>query len=356
MSVRKTKTGKWEYYFMYKGKRYTRSIYKTKKECEKAEKERRKQLENKGNNSVNDNIKVSELLDIYFDNYVLKNCKVGSQVTYRGHQKRINELLGNYKVIDLTTPDVENFIDELAENNFTKSHISDIVKYLKRVLKYAIYPLELIVKNPCDFIDYRNIKGKKSKVDKLPSAEQFDDIMNYIKENYPDYEIVFELYLGTGLRKGEVLGLTWDNVDLEKNTIYICQQLTVRNQLEPLKIEGTERTISITQSLSYKLRKQKQLFPNSKFVCVNNKGKQILQHNLNHKITKIRKEIPNCENFHLHLTRKYHTTLLYANGIAIQEVANRVGHKNTSTTLDVYIKCMGNQEQDIINVLENNLH
>ena len=356
MSVRKTKNGKWEYYFMYQGKRYTRSIYKTKKECEKAEKERRKQLENKGNSNVNDNMKISELLDIYFDNYVLKNCRIGSQETYKGFQKNINNYLSDYKVIDLTTPDIEIFIDGLTQKGFTKSHIIDIVRYFKKVLKYAVYPLELIVKNPCDFIDSRSIKGKKSKVDKLPSAEQFDDIMNYVKEKYPDYEIVFELYLGTGLRQSEVLGITWDNVNLEKNTIYICQQFSKRKQLEPLKVEGTERIISITQSLSDKLRKQKQLFPNSQFVCVDKKGKHIFHCNLNYRIGKIKKEVPNCEGFHIHMTRKYHTTLLYSNGINIQEVANRVGHKKTSTTLDVYIKCMGNQEQDIINVLENNLH
>lgn len=361
MSVKKTSNGNWEYRFNFKNQRYS-ATFKTKKECVQAEKQRKKELENgigvkESNNSSN--LKVSELLDIYFNDYVEKYCKIGSKECYRNYQNHINKAFGDIKVVDLKPIDIQYLVDDLAEKGFTKRHINTIKNYFKKVLNYAIYPLEVIDRNVCDYIGIKNVHGKKSKTDSFDDKKfkkQLNDIMNYIRANDPDYEIVFDLFLGTGLRKGEVLGLTWDNVDLENNTLYVCQQLTKKATLKPLKVEGTERYITITNTLADKLRKQNQMFPNSKFVCCDKKGVNIKQHSLNYRIEKIRKNVPNCENFHCHLTRKYHSSILNENGINVNEIAHRLGHKNTSTTLNIYIKRIGTQEKEVLDILENNLH
>lgn len=99
--------------------------------------------------------------------------------------------------------------------------------------------------------------------DQLPlilSIDQIAEFLNAIKGD--EFEVLYQVTLFTGLRQGEVLGLTWDCVDFDDGTLYINKQLQKSKkvggvyQLVPTKNDRT-RLITVAPSVMTALKKQK---------------------------------------------------------------------------------------------------
>jgi integrase len=150
----------------------------------------------------------------------------------------------------------------------------------------------------------------------------------------------------TGMRKGEVLGLTWDNVDLEKKTIFVDKILDEDNQIQfRTKTSTSKRLVTIPELLvthlrDHKIKQDKEL---KKHGCINEnnlvictlRGKPVYGCNLNRLLKSI------CEKYDLpyirfHDLRHTHATTLIGDNVNFKIVQQRLGHKKSKTTLDTY--------------------
>jgi integrase len=161
-------------------------------------------------------------------------------------------------------------------------------------------------------------------------------------------ELQIFLASGLGLRISEILGLTWDNIDFNENTITI-NKITVRNEgtviLKSPKTESSERTISAPLEIMNMLKshKKKQLEDKLRGLYTNKLNllfldkdeKPIAQDVLSKKFSRFLRD-NNLDHIRFHDLRHSHVTLLIKSKVPIKVISERVGHSNINTTLNIY--------------------
>ncbi len=144
--------------------------------------------------------------------------------------------------------------------------------------------------------------------------------------------------ISTGMRRGEILGLKWNNVDLENNTICVINSLVptkVGLKLLPPKTKTSVRKISLPPTLVEILKDYKNKNYSNSFVCTLENGKLITPSSLNHKFKDILKE-NNLPSIRFHDLRHSHASLLLTQGVQPKMISERLGHSNINITMDLY--------------------
>jgi len=182
------------------------------------------------------------------------------------------------------------------------------------------------------------VQAEKNEI-KILNQEEVLILLKNLKE---PLRLVVLIAINTGLRRGEILGLEWSNVDLENKKIHIVNR-ALKKETET---RAGRRAISISKSLISELKKtmtkQKEnklwfgadYFGND-YVCVWENGKEI---SLNYITQAFRKSILKLEIPHIrfHDLRHTHASLLLQKGVHPKVVQERLGHSKVSITLDTY--------------------
>ena len=166
------------------------------------------------------------------------------------------------------------------------------------------------------------------------------------------YELLFLVTLFTGMRQGEVLGLTWDCVDFQSNTLYINKQLQKSKkvggeyQLIPTK-NGKARLITVAPSVMAALKRQKvkqaqaQLcagpaWENKEgFVFTNALGGHLAHFTVYKEFKKIVCSI-GLDNARFHDLRHSYAVAAIESGDDIKTVQGNLGHATAAFTLNIY--------------------
>lgn len=282
--------------------------------------------------------------------------------------------IGQLKIVTLKRSDIRRFYNRLIDERCLKiATVDNIHTVLHQVLDVAVedgYLRNNISDNALkELKQSRNLFTEKRKALTVQEQELFVD---FLKNNaqYNHWYPIFTLMLGTGLRVGEAVGLRWDDVDFENNSISINHTLIYYNHAEggcyfgvnTPKTKAGERTIPIIESVKEALEQEKEYqrlarikctarvdgFTN--FIFVNRFGNVQHQGTLNKALRRI---IRDCnqevldkakdnENvillpkFSCHTLRHTFTTRLCESGINIKVIQSVLGHSDISTTLDIY--------------------
>lgn len=210
----------------------------------------------------------------------------------------------------------------LEETNKAPATINSHLRALTAIVNYAVSPYHIIASNPFRSIPRRKLDNKKI-------AVFTDDEMKILFTNVKErYRMMIAISYYTGCRLGEVLALTWQDIDVGKRTLIVNKQLNKTGVkkcgVKPPKSTNGYRTIPIPPVLcnmlaEYKSRSQTPtLFP---------------QRYSAYPSEVIGKHVPG-KTFH-DLRHTYATKLL-ANGVDIKTVASLLGDE-VSTVIKVYI-------------------
>lgn len=372
-SVRK-RGNVWSYYFDLgkingKRKKKEKSGFRTKKEAETALREAMKEYEACGSVFVPSEISVQDYLNYWFDSYVTTNCKINTQIYYRRIlDNHIIPHFKEYKLRQLTPDALQKFLNLKKRNGLSKNSISSFYGVLSGALKYALYPANYIRDNPMLYVSlpkYDEIIDETKDL-KIITLKEFHRIIQRFPRG-SNFYIPLQIGFNTGMRGGEIVALTWNNIDLDNGLIHVKHTLVAGEKGSKQYILGTPktkssyRTISIGKSLIDILIEHRewqhnnkikygQWYQDSNFVCTKENGEP-----LNINSYKYLSRVVNYElgiNFSMHSLRHTHATLLLENGANIKDIQKRLGHSKIATTMDTYSHVTEKMKNDTVNIFE----
>lgn len=240
-------------------------------------------------------------------------------------------------------------------------------RVLSIVLSTAVKQ-QLIFSNPCDRVEIpRSEHVDAEYLDEHEAAE----LLRLLQDEPVQFRTAVELLLYTGLRRGELCGLEWRDVDFEKSLLTICrtsQYLPGRGVFtDETKNKTSRRVIKLPASAIQLLREYRvwQLQERLKlgdqwhdtgrlFTTWN--GEPIHPDTITKWFRNFCKENGFSSGLHIHSLRHTNATLLIASGVNAQTVASRLGHADTNTTNKVYSHAIKSADAAAAEVLEDILH
>ncbi len=250
-TIRKRSDGRWEARYTTgidpkTGKQTQKSVYgKTQKEVRQKLTEVTAEIDS-GTYLEQTKDTVGEWLDTWLKTYALYSVK---SYTYDAYERSCNihikPALGRIRLSALTAPQIQQFYNSLiTEKELSPKTVKNIHGVLHRALGQAV-KLGMLRSNPTNVCDLPKAHRKEIKPMEQAEITKFLQAIQGTK-----YGLVYQITLFTGLREGEVLGLTWDCIDFQHNAIYINKQLqktkkvAVRTALPQRRTAAAERFLT----------------------------------------------------------------------------------------------------------------
>ena len=300
-------------------------------------------------------IKSSSLLAVFLNDWIrkLKNKLKESTIDSYKSQIKNNVIpyIGNIALCSLKGKDIDNMTSSLLERGLTSNSVNAAIRILKTALNYAVRN-DLIYKNPIK----KAMKIKPSPRKKIiPNYNQIELLVKrFMKE--PVYKIPFLFCLCEGLRRGEALGVKWEDINLETRVISIRRQISIdekRIVIRPLKTDKPERSFVLSEITLEELNK---VLKSDRFgFIVKNEYRN--PNRFYNKFVKIREEL-GLDGVCIHSLRHASASILLNNYVPIDIVSKRLGHSSIKITGDIYDhNIMNNQKQsaDVMSGIMRNI-
>ena len=228
---------------------------------------------------------------------------------------------------DITHSDIKSYMEYLVEQNYSKKTIKNYRIVLSMIFKYAVVN-DMITSNLV--ADISIPKGLKSTRRNPPSETDIEKIKSCVNN---DFGLFYYLLLYTGIRRGEALALTYEDIDWDNELISINKSLYHRNNLPEIKIPKTEsgvRDIPLLNPLKHALDKNKK-----GIIFCNEYGEYLKASQVETKLKWYRRETGiNCTP---HQLRHEYATILHEADIVDKDAQELLGHSQISTTKDIYM-------------------
>ena len=312
--------------------------------------------ENSFSNKMNTIAKNSKYSNMLFSDYMLEwleNIKPKVvQSTYIGYEQVIKGRLCPYfkskkiKLIDLRPRDIQDFINYLYKQRLKGSTIAHYTSNMNTALKEAVIA-EIIPSNPMDRIE--SVK-KEVYIPEFYTDNELLDLIEVIKAQ--DLELPLTLGIIYGLRREEILGLTWNAIDFNNKSITI-RKTVGRGKYDGVtqflikdipKNKSSYRTLPMFDFIADLLKKYKEkyklnekIFGNTyitdykDFICLMDNGELVKPDYVDRTFSRILKE-NGFRHIRLHDLRHSCATLLLRNGVPLPEIQKWLGHSNIVTT------------------------
>ncbi len=157
--------------------------------------------------------------------------------------------VGKMLVSEITVDDVQAMLDTFS--HLSEKTLKDSKSLLSQIMKYAVGD-GLITKNPCLSLDLEIPSDRKTEREALP-IDQYKDILSNLNKLNKNDQMYLGLVMYTGMRRGEALGMRWEDIDTENNVLHIRRNVTHPQQNAPVittpKTKAGKRDIPIDGNL-----------------------------------------------------------------------------------------------------------
>ncbi len=264
------------------------------------------------------------------------------------HGDVVSNLTAN-KIAEKLNMKVDELFSESNKNNSklapktVKHYHTFITSVLERAVKWGY-----VYENPCKKIDPPKVDKKQIK---CFSTEQAKIFLKGLENECLKYRVIFCILLFTGMRRGELLGLEWSDVDFEKYTITINRTslytVSKGTFTDTTKNEYSLRTIYVSKELMDLLKlyyeeqqREKEalddLWVDSNRICIQWNGKPMSTNTPYEILQKLLKkyELPQVS---IHSLRHTNATIMIESGTDLKTTSARLGHSQASTTMNIYV-------------------
>ncbi|WP_027397917.1 tyrosine-type recombinase/integrase [Anaerovibrio lipolyticus] len=328
----------------------------------------RKELVEKYSHNISfdaNKITVKEWLDKWFEVYKIPKLRENTQVSYKSVIDICIKAIGNMKLEKVQTIDLQNIIF----HKIGKDHYRTC-QYFRTVIKQAFERARrdhLIVDNPAEFLELPSKPPKKKFV--KPTKETWKALLGYNAGFYGWKLAIFTVFI-TGLRRSELLALTWDSFKLEKDEngvlfghVTIDKAMGIGNKDEKtgrrnVYIDRTKSATSVRslylpppycrELLKYRkeqniLRLASKKWEHPEMVFTTNDGRYYNPDVFSSLYSRVCRELDIKTTFHM-LRHDMATSMKSSHRLDFKDIQSQLGHSNIQITLDTYTHM---QEEDV---------
>lgn len=354
-------------------------------------------------------ITLKEFADKWLEECAKVNLQPGTVTKYSEElNDKILPALGHLKLSDIRPHIVNKFYLSMLQDGarkdgkaggYSTGSIRKTHNVLSSIMRTAV-EWEVIERNPCGKVKVPTAPDTADNI-KFFTPDQAIAFLEFMKEphtwttsghtriddtgksyavgsytsqtSFPQQiQVLFNMAIYTGMRKGELLALKWDDIDFEKDTISITKAVSMANGKPIIKTPKTKtsyRSLAIPHSLTAMLQEHRaaqvayrlavgSYWQNEDWIFTQDNGKMMNYstpyHALHNAIGWYNKEHPDMPLplIPFHGLRHTSATLLIAGKQDIKTVSARLGHAQTSTTMNIYTHALQESDQKAANTLE----
>ena len=310
-----------------------------------------------------ENWTVQEYLEHWLTDVVKPNR---APKTHQGYElvvrRHIVPRIGRRKLRALAVHDVRRMVQDLQDSGMRKRGVQFVHSTLRAGLQNAVRD-ELVTRNVAKLVQ---VPTPQYEVGRGLSPDQARKLLDRAKDDRLSALYVVAVYLG--LRRGELLGLQWENIDLDEETLQVVQTLQRvdgRLQLLPPKTRTSRRTIPMPAPVVDALRSHKVAqgkerlaagprWTDTGMVFATTVGTPIEPDNLSRSWYRIRTVLDEpLPRFHD--LRHTCVTLLLTEGVAPHIVQQIVGHSGIDVTMTIYAHTSLDEKRKALRLLGERL-
>jgi len=303
----------------------------------------------------------------YVINIKKRTNKKGSiEVFHNNYYTHISPVIGNMIISDVKSLHCQNVLNIMADSpdrKYKSSTIDSVRRTMHNIFEIAL-DNEVILTNPCKKSVKANI-GEVSIPRIAMTLEQQKRFLRFAKDSYCYNQFAF--ILQTGLRAGELIALTWSDIDFDKKILYVSHSMRYDSHAEEWivgspKSEKGYRTIPLTTEAINILKKQRELADNQvlqdlkyhNLVFLNRVGKPIYNSNYNNILIQICRNA-NIPPISMHILRHTFATRCAEAGMQPKILQMILGHATISMTMDIYVHATEEKKIEEISMVEDSL-
>ena len=350
-----------------------------------------------------ENATVGMLLDMWVEEELKPgSLSNGTVMAYQGTVNRIKQPpIGSRKLKTVTADHLQAYMDFLSFGGtnpdgttakaLSKGYLRLFSAVLQGAFRFAVFPKRLITFNPMQYVvwrgkkeDYDLFSDEDGNTDSTPtlSHEQHLKLEEFLKKKDNPALLPIQIAYYTGLRIGEVCGLTWQDVNLDKQYLTVRRSMRYNGARHKTEIGATKRkkvrTVDFCNTLAailkaakteqhknrlqygglyhlnyytevkekdrtyyevYSLPRTDEIpegYKEISFVCLRPDGAYESPSTVGIMCRTASRKVEGLEGFHFHQLRHTFTSNLLSNGAAPKDVQELLGHADVSTTMNIY--------------------
>jgi integrase len=236
-----------------------------------------------------------------------------------------------FRAVDLRPATMQDYYALKREEGLSDAAIHYHYRTMHAALAWGV-GMELLARNVCDVKEAKPPRGKAAEMRTL-TAPQMLGLLDAVKGT--EIALAVTLAVATGMRRGEVLGLVWGDVDLARGTVRVTSALSAVPG-RPLERKGTKtervRTVALPAFAvtALKAERKGRVCPPDAYVVPGLHPDRL---------TRLWREVVkslSLEGVRFHDLRHSYATLLLEQGVEVRAVQEALGHTQATTTMNVY--------------------
>lgn len=261
---------------------------------------------------------------------------------YNAPLKNLKEEYKGLAIVDITTRDIQNFINKLSKKGYAKHTIA-----LRRIVASLIFDYAILQ----GYVQYNPVlatklpKNAPVKKRDLPNNDDIEKVKISLKK---PFGLFAYLCLYTGCRRGEALALTYNDIDFTNNLIDINKVVVFKNGKPVIenraKSASGVRTIPLLEPLKNALNKNKK-----GYIFTNQNGELLTLSEFNSAWLKYKKAAD--VSLTPHQLRHAFATICFDAGLEEKDTAQIMGHSKIELTMNIYTHIKESRKQESANKL-----